>query len=76
MFAARVDGAIDYWKADYTGRVALVFGSEAHGLSTRWQGPDITSVALPRLGQADSLNVSVTAAVLVYEALRQRQMRI
>ncbi|MFV1967008.1 MAG: TrmH family RNA methyltransferase [Pirellulaceae bacterium] len=73
MFAARVDGAVDYSKADYTGRVALVLGSEAQGLSPLWRAPDITSVALPMLGRADSLNVSVTAAVLVYEALRQKR---
>jgi TrmH family RNA methyltransferase len=73
MFAARVDGAIDYAAADFAGRVALVLGSEAEGLSPLWRAADITSVALPMLGKADSLNVSVTAAVLVYEALRQQR---
>jgi TrmH family RNA methyltransferase len=73
IFAARVDAVTDYADADYRGASALVLGSEAAGLSALWQGDDMTSVALPLLGTADSLNVSVTAAVLMYEALRQRR---
>jgi TrmH family RNA methyltransferase len=73
IFAARVDGAVDYDSVNYQGRVALILGSESQGLSATWQGPDITSVALPMLGEVDSLNLSVTAAVLMYEALRQRR---
>ncbi len=70
VMAARVDGALDYAAADYRGRVALVLGSEAAGLSNEWR--DASGVRLPMLGQADSLNVSATAAVLFYEARRQR----
>lgn len=74
VFAARVDGAVDYTKADYRGNAAIVLGSEADGLSSGWTGASITAVALPMLGIVDSLNVSATAAVLCYEALRQRQL--
>ena len=73
VFAARVDGAIDYTAADYTGRAAIVLGSEAEGLTDVWSPGAVQAVRLPMLGAADSLNVSVTAAVLFYEALRQRQ---
>jgi TrmH family RNA methyltransferase len=73
MLAARVDGANDYAAADYRGPLALILGSEAHGLSDLWRGDDIGSVKLPLLGQVDSLNLSATAAVLFYEALRQRR---
>ncbi len=73
VFAARIDGAVPFASADYRGRSAFVLGSEAEGLSTTWCDDDITSVALPMLGSVDSLNVSATAAVLFYEALRQRQ---
>ncbi|MCJ7581023.1 MAG: RNA methyltransferase [Candidatus Aminicenantes bacterium] len=73
IVAARVEGAVHYADADYTGPSAIVLGSEARGLSTLWQGEGITAVSLPMLGSADSLNVSVTAAVLLYEALRQRR---
>jgi TrmH family RNA methyltransferase len=72
IVAARVDGSIVYTEADFRGPVALVLGSEAEGLSTVWTGPDVTAVRLPMLGAGDSLNVSATAAVLCYEALRQR----
>ncbi len=72
IFAARVDGAIDYTKCDYAGPAAFVLGSEADGLSDAWRADDINSIRLPMRGAADSLNVSATAAVLFYEALRQR----
>lgn len=72
IVAARVDGSVPYASVDYRGPTAIVLGSEAAGLSSVWTGPDIKAVRLPMLGAADSLNVSVTAAVLFYEALRQR----
>ena len=46
--------------------------AESCGLSEMWRGDDVTAVSLPMLGVADSLNISTTAAVLFYEALRQR----
>jgi TrmH family RNA methyltransferase len=72
IFTARVDGAVPYTSVSYRGRTALVLGSEAAGLSSIWRGEDIQAVRLPMHGAADSLNVSATAAVLFYEALRQR----
>ena len=59
---------------DLTGRVAIVLGAEADGLTDAWAGDDIEAVRLPMLGVADSLNVSVSAAVLLYEARRQRDL--
>ena len=73
MLAARVDGARDYVTAEFRGPVAIVLGSEAYGLSDNWRAPDIEPIKLPMLGQIDSLNLSATAAVLFYEALRQRR---
>jgi len=75
ILAARVDGTTIYTDADYLGRTALLFGSEAHGLADLWQAADVTPIRLPLLGQIDSLNLSATAAVLFYEALRQRSGR-
>jgi TrmH family RNA methyltransferase len=72
LFAARVEGATCYSDADLTGPSALILGSEACGLSERWASADIVPISLPMRGAVDSLNVSVTAAVLMYEALRQR----
>jgi len=73
VLAARTDGSVAYTEIDYRRPTAIVLGSEAEGLSDAWQGENLTAVRLPMLGAADSLNVSVTAAVLFYEALRQRQ---
>ena len=72
MLAARVGGAVDYAEADLRGPVAIVLGSEAAGLSDAWSGEDVAAIGLPMLGIADSLNVSIAAAVLLYEARRQR----
>jgi TrmH family RNA methyltransferase len=72
LVAARVDGAANYTAADFRGPSAIILGSEAAGLSSQWHAPDIQAIQLPMLGSVDSLNVSVTAAVLFYEALRQR----
>jgi TrmH family RNA methyltransferase len=70
--AALVDAPLAYTDADLSGPVAIVLGSEAGGLSEVWRTADVTPVRVPMLGAADSLNVSVTAAILFYEALRQR----
>jgi len=72
LFAAQVDGNVQYDAADFRGRAAIALGSEARGLTNHWQAADITSIRLPLLGSVDSLNLSATAAVLFYEALRQR----
>jgi TrmH family RNA methyltransferase len=72
LLAARVDGALDYRQANFRGRVAIVLGSEARGLPDSWRADDISAISLPLLGRVDSLNLSATAAVLFYEALRQR----
>jgi TrmH family RNA methyltransferase len=73
VFTARVDATRPYTAADFRGPAAIVLGSEAEGLTSVWSGAEIQAVSLPMRGAADSLNVSATAAVLFYEALRQRR---
>jgi RNA methyltransferase, TrmH family len=72
IVAARVDAALVYTDVDLGGPLAIVLGSEAEGLTAAWDGEGVTPVRLPMLGVADSLNVSIAAAVLLYEARRQR----
>lgn len=78
IFAARVDGSVPYTEADYRVACAIVLGAESTGLSDAWSESHIydettlQAIRLPMLGLADSLNISATAAVLFYEALRQR----
>lgn len=67
-------GAADLlWSLDLTGPCALIAGSEHHGLSDRARSAADSLVRIPMEGDADSLNVSVSMAVLAYEALRQRR---
>lgn len=72
IYATRPNATQVYTEVDLAHGAALLLGSEATGLSKLWNAADITPIRLPMRGVADSLNVSVTAAVLFYEALRQR----
>lgn len=72
IVAARVEAAGGYAEADLTRSLALVVGTEDAGLSDAWSGTGIEMVRIPMLGVADSLNLSVSAAILLYEARRQR----
>jgi RNA methyltransferase, TrmH family len=73
ILAARVEGATDYAAADLRRSVAIVVGAEVAGLTATWSGEGVTAISIPMLGVADSLNVSASAAVLFYEARRQRR---
>ena len=72
ILAARVEATLPYTQADMTGPIALVLGAEDQGLSDAWDVPGVEAIHLPMRGVADSLNVSVTGAILLYEARRQR----
>ena len=74
VIATLPDAAQLYTEIDYRQGAAIVLGSEGWGLSRQWTADDIHRVSLPMMGMADSLNVSATAAVLFYEALRQRTL--
>ena len=76
IVAARIEGSTPYSQIDYCRPTAIALGSEAYGLSSHWHAADIATVSLPMLGHVDSLNVSATAAVLFYEALRQRRQHL
>ena len=70
--AAVVDAGVAYTDADLRGPVAIILGSEAEGLTAAWRDPRVEPVSIPMRGVADSLNVSIAAAVVLFEALRQR----
>jgi len=71
--ATVVRGGTDYAAFDWTGPVALVLGNEAGGLDGGLVGTLDAGVTIPMAGRAESLNVGVSAAVLCFEALRQRR---
>lgn len=72
ILATRVEASLPYTAVDLRGPVAVVLGAEDHGLTDAWAEPGMTGIHLPMHGAADSLNVSVTAAIVLYEARRQR----
>jgi 23S rRNA (guanosine2251-2'-O)-methyltransferase len=70
--AATAEAATPMWQADLTGGLAFVFGAEGKGLRPLVRKTCDLAVSIPLLGQVESLNVSVAAALLLYEARRQR----
>ncbi|MGH3636408.1 MAG: TrmH family RNA methyltransferase [Mycobacterium sp.] len=68
VYLADTDESINYRSADFGGRTAIVVGSERYGVSKPWYGHGFARMGLPMLGYADSLNVAVSASVLLYEA--------
>ena len=62
-----------FWDADLKGPAAILIGPEETGLDAAWLAASDQAVRVPMRGSADSLNASVTAALLLYEALRQRR---
>lgn len=77
--AARVQASSEYWDVPFFAvdrpaqPLAIVLGSEADGLTAAWLGEPYVGVRIPQAGIADSLNLSVAAGVLLYEAARQRR---
>ncbi len=74
LVAATPQGEKVYWEEDYRKGVAFLLGAEDEGLPPGWLARAHARVRVPMRGVADSLNVSVTAALLLYEALRQRSL--
>jgi len=70
--AAAGESGTPMWQADLTGGLAFVFGAEGKGLRPLVRRTCDLHVSIPQLGRVESLNVSVAAAVLLYEARRQR----
>jgi 23S rRNA (guanosine2251-2'-O)-methyltransferase len=72
VYGAAATAAVPMWEADLTGGLALVFGAEGKGLRPLVRRTCDAAVSIPLAGRVESLNVSVAAAVLLYEARRQR----
>ena len=68
VYLADTSDSTNYRQADYSGRTAVVVGSERYGISPPWYDYGFSRIGIPMLGAADSLNVSVSASVILYEA--------
>ena len=72
ILTAQLQDSRFYYDTDMTCGTALVMGTEATGLTLRWRAAADAHIRIPMLGRLDSLNVSVSAAILLFEAVRQR----
>ncbi len=72
ILTAQLQDSNLYYDTDMTVGTAIVMGTEATGLTNQWREAADAHIRIPMLGKLDSLNVSISAAVLMYEAVRQR----
>lgn len=72
IFAAELQAAQWYHDTDFTQSTAIIMGTEADGLTDFWLDNADARIKIPMRGQIDSLNVSVSTAILTFEAMRQR----
>ena len=72
ILTAQLQDSYDYYDYDMTQATAIVMGTESTGLTQQWREAADVHIRIPMLGRLDSLNVSVSAAILMYEAVRQR----
>jgi TrmH family RNA methyltransferase len=75
MFGTALTATHHYHEADFNQPAAIVMGSEANGLSSTWLEESDDLIKIPMMGKIDSMNVSASAAIVVFEALRQRNFR-
>ena len=73
ILTAQLQDSSVYYDVDMTCGTAIVMGTESTGLTPIWRKAADAHILIPMLGRLDSLNVSVSAAILLYEAVRQRQ---
>lgn len=74
IYCTYLKASIDYLDADFKKASALVMGTEATGISQQWVDAADQNIIIPMNGIADSLNVSVTTAIVTFEAIRQRRV--
>ena len=72
IYCATLQNSNSYHTQDFTFPTALVVGTEATGLTEEWRNAATQNIIIPMQGEIDSMNVSVAAAILIFEAKRQR----
>lgn len=72
IYCAALQASVNYCTQDYTKPTAIVVGTEATGLSDEWLNNSTQNIIIPMQGDIDSMNVSVAAGILIFEAKRQR----
>lgn len=75
LAATTPDTDLDYTDVDYTGPIAIAVGAEKYGLTDEFLAAAAYRIRIPMAGRANSLNVATSAAIVIYEAVRQRRRR-
>ncbi|ARV05882.1 rRNA methyltransferase [Polaribacter sp. SA4-10] len=75
IYAATLQNSNEYHTENYTKAAAIVVGTEATGLTEIWREKATQNIKIPMQGQIDSMNVSVSAAIILFEAKRQRDFK-
>ena len=75
ILTAQLQDSHLYYNTPMTGPTAIVMGTESTGLTLPWREAATSHIRIPMLGALDSLNVSVSAAILIFDAVRQRQTK-
>ena len=75
ILTAQLQDSYEYYDYDMRTATAIVMGTESTGLTRQWREAADAHIRIPMLGRLDSLNVSVSAAILMYEAVRQRKVK-
>lgn len=75
IYSTYLEASIPYHTADYKKPTAIIVGTEATGISKDWIKNSQANIIIPMQGAADSLNVSVSAAIVLFEAARQRDFK-
>ena len=75
IFSAILQESEPYHKQDYKLPTAIVVGTEATGLTKEWRNASTKNISIPMQGVIDSMNVSVAAGILIFEAKRQRDFK-
>lgn len=76
IYGAALTASVEYQTIDFTQSSAIVVGTEAVGLSNLWLQNTTKNIIIPMRGAIDSMNVSVSAAIIIFEGIRQRQLKI
>ncbi len=74
IYCAALQASTSYFNQDFVKASAIVVGTEADGLSEEWLEASTQNIIIPMQGEIDSMNVSVAAGILIFEAVRQRRL--
>ena len=72
IYCATLQDSVPYYEQDFTEPTAIVVGTESTGLTQYWRDAATKNIRIPMQGVIDSMNVSVSAGILIFEAKRQR----